>query len=358
MTIMGRLFGRSPWRMAAAAAALSVHTPSYCGKVEDLIKHKQEADRAAQLKLAVEWCRENNKRGYAAEHCTDDEGNKLWPLAKQNTINRRLDGKVDNDHPFSAHSVLTPAEEADLVAACKELSSHAQGIDREALGKMVLDSLLLRPMLNEGRSLTPLSHNAKQIVEAGEVGQAFFARFFADHSDVTEKRPASEEILRAKWMTPEVSIAHFGKLGETLKRVNLLDEHGRITDPSRVLNSDECPNPWRGTGHRGKLLAEVGKPCVKLVTAAREHTTLDVLVGMDGHLYDAHLIFKGEYVQRQMIPDRSKLPNSKVSATDKGYQTGTTLLETLKFWDKAILLFGPWCAETGCVDYRWALEPA
>eukprot|EP00966_Prymnesium_polylepis_P321685 7377993-Prymnesium_polylepis.1 len=141
-------------------------------------------------------------------------------------------------------------------------------------------------------------------------------------------------------MTPEVSAAHFAKLRATLQCAGLLDELGRITDPRRVLNSDECPNPWRGTGHRGRVVGEVGKPCVKLVSAAREHTTLDVLVGMDGHLYDAHLIFKGEYIQRQMIPDRSKLPNSKVSATAKGYQTGTTLLETLKFWDKAIVARG------------------
>ena len=67
---------------------------------------------------------------------------------------------------------------------------------------------------------------------------------------------------------------------------------------------------------------------------------MDVLIGMDSHLYDAHLIFKGEYIQRQMIPNKSLLPNSKVSATPKGYQTGSTLLETLHFWDKALIARG------------------
>jgi hypothetical protein len=37
-----------------------------------------------------------------------------------------------------------------------------------------------------------------------------------------------------------------------------------------------------------------------------------------------------------MIPDRSKVPNSKISATAKGYQTGSTLLETLKIWDRQL----------------------
>ena len=54
------------------------------------------------------------------------------------------------------------------------------------------------------------------------------------------------------------------------------------------------------------------------------------------NLYGAHLIFKGEYIQRQMIPDKSKVPGAKISATAKGYQTGSSLLETLKIWDRQL----------------------
>ena len=78
----------------------------------------------------------------------------------------------------------------------------------------------------------------------------------------------------------------------------LVDEQGRITDPQRFLNSDECPNPWRGTGRFGKVIGEVGAPCVKLVSAARKHSSLDVLIGLDGHLYGAHLIFDGKHIQK------------------------------------------------------------
>ena len=335
MRIMGRLFCGSSLRAAACMAPLALRSPAQCGKHEEVEKFKQEAERTRQLKEAVEWCQLEKKRGWAGSHRKDDDGEWFWPLVSEGSINRRLNGKVELDHPYSSRSVLTPQEEADLVATCKELNSHGQGIKREQLGKMVLDSLILRPVLNEGREYAPLSHNAQQILKAGECGQAFFTRFFAEHKDLAEKRPAREEILRAKWMTPEVSASHFEKLKATLARAGLLDSEGKITDPRRVLNSDECPNPWRGTGDRGKIIAEVGKPCVKLVNCAREHTTLDVMISMDGHLFDPHLIFKGEYVQRQMIPDKSKL-RAKVSATSKGYQTGTTLLETIQFWDKEL----------------------
>ena len=174
-------------RLAACSSTLGGLNLAHCGKHEDVERFKQEAARTAQLKEATVWCKENNKRGYAAAHRLTDDGEKFWPLVTQGSCNRRLDGMVDVDHPFSAHAVLTPQEEQDLVDTCKELSAHAQGVDREHLGKMVYDSLLLRADLNAGRDSTPLSHNARQILEAGEVGQGFFSRFFADHPDGTRR---------------------------------------------------------------------------------------------------------------------------------------------------------------------------
>ena len=190
--------------MAACAAPFVLHTPSACApsKHDEISRFKLEAERCAQVKDATAWCIENGKKAYAGSHRTDDDTMELiWPLVTEGSLKRRLSGAVNSDHPFAAHSVLTPQEETDLVATLKELNTHGQGIDREHLGKMVLDSLLLRPVLNEGRAFVAHSHNAKQILQAGQVGQNLFTRFFADYPDLAEKRPASVEILRAKWMT-------------------------------------------------------------------------------------------------------------------------------------------------------------
>ena len=97
----------------------------------------------------------------------------------------------------AAHNhVLTPEEERDIVATCKELNSFGQGIAREHLSNLVVDSLKLRSVLNKGRNYTPLSHNAKQVLAAGEVGLSFFTRFFADHEDISERRPCAEAWAR------------------------------------------------------------------------------------------------------------------------------------------------------------------
>ena len=68
-------------------------------------------------------------------------------------------------------------------------------------------------------------------------------------------------------MTKENSLKHFDFLGGALARAEIIDPvTGKITDPRRVLNSDECPNPFGGTGHRDKVVAAVGEPCKKLVS--------------------------------------------------------------------------------------------
>jgi hypothetical protein len=339
---------RSFASFSALAAPLTAAVPLVgCvskSKHEQHQRHLEEAARVQQLREAVEWCTEDAskpKGGWAGAHRWNyDTGDWWWPLVTEGSLNRRLKNPVLMDHPFAAHQVLTPDEEADLVATCKELANHGQPLGRDQVGKMVHDALLLRPVLNEGRNFAPYSTAAKHILKAGEVGQAFFARFFEEHPEISERKPCSEETLRARWMTREVSARHFEKLSACLARAGLLDDLGRVIDPRRVLNSDECPNPWRGTGERGKVIAEVGQPCVRLVSAAREHSSLDVLVGLDGHLYGPHLIFKGEYMQRQMIPRKEAVGFAKVSATKKGYQTGSSLLDTLRFWDRELTARG------------------
>ena len=158
MPLFGAQTRRMLPRLAVCAAPLLQQMTAQCGgisKHDQIEKYKVEAARAAQLKEATAWCVETGRKGYAAAHRKTDDGEWFWPLVTEGSVNRRLRGEVDNEHPFAANSVLTPKEEADLVATCKELNEHGQGIGREQLGKMVYDSLLLRPTLNEGRDLPP-----------------------------------------------------------------------------------------------------------------------------------------------------------------------------------------------------------
>eukprot|EP00966_Prymnesium_polylepis_P290600 6712078-Prymnesium_polylepis.1 len=60
------------------------------------------------------------------------------------------------------------------------------------------------------------------MVERGEPSADWFTRIFAEHSDITEKRAGSEELMRTKWMTPRVSASHFEKLGVSMERLGIM----------------------------------------------------------------------------------------------------------------------------------------
>ena len=320
--------------VALPAAAAQVQLFAHCGgsRHDAVQKQKEKKSVEQQYAEAMAWCTENNVKAYAGAYRKGESGERVWPDISQGSLDRRLTGKVDNTDPHASRRALLPTEESQIVEAIKEKNAHGQGIDRKELGHLVMESLALRPVLNRGRNYVPLNQAALKIVEAGEPQQDWFAEFFARNPTITEKHACNEKVLRAKWMTPLVSANHFEKLGAMLLRAGILVD-GMVADPRRLLNSDECPNPWQGTGGRSKVLAEVGKPCVKLITAAREHSSLDVCCSLDGHLFGPHVIFAGKVYQRQMIPDKTKVPFSHVSVTEKGYQTGGSLLTTLKFWD-------------------------
>ena len=57
-------------------------------KAEAIVQRKHINQKASQIEEAVNWCRENNKRGHSALQTG------MFPLIKdRGTIDRRLDGK-------------------------------------------------------------------------------------------------------------------------------------------------------------------------------------------------------------------------------------------------------------------------
>ena len=205
---MWRLFG-SNFRSAAlclgpAAALVHVAPTAQCVKSKHAAAEhaKKEEARRNQYAEAMEYCNGDASKAYSASVQRVDDGEALrWPLISYRGLHDRLLGKVDNAQPFAHSAVLTVAEEADIVEACKDLNRHGQGIGRKELGKLVLESLELRPLVNRGRKYTPLSFNAKEMLQSAKVHQSWFVNFFANHPDISERQPCPEEIARAKWMT-------------------------------------------------------------------------------------------------------------------------------------------------------------
>ena len=87
---------------------------SYRVVARDLQNAKNE-----QMDKALEWCRENTKRGYAALKTGQ------FPLIKDpKSINKRLDGLVINGKEKEYCSVLTVDEESQIVDHIKNKNRY------------------------------------------------------------------------------------------------------------------------------------------------------------------------------------------------------------------------------------------
>ena len=132
-------------------------------KAEAIVQRKHINQKASQIEEAVNWCRENNKRGHSALQTG------MFPLIKdRGTIDRRLDGKnVSNkkDHL----RILTPEEERSIVEFIKNKNRCHQGVSRKHVTDLIVDVLKIRDHCNMknrgGRKYVKLSANAKHVLK-------------------------------------------------------------------------------------------------------------------------------------------------------------------------------------------------
>ena len=150
-TLRVKRFQISPkvrWSHYSSRAAFAVHS-------------KDVDEKNNQLAGAMEWCRENHKRGWSAIKTG------LFPLLRDaRAINNRLDGKVMHQKEREYCQVLTDKEEKTLVRYVKNKNRACQGIGRRDIKKYVMDVLTIRQALFRafrGRKGVPLSKNTEKV---------------------------------------------------------------------------------------------------------------------------------------------------------------------------------------------------
>ena len=160
----------------AAAQSLSHGPAARCGgsKHDAVQKHKVQLSETDQYEQAAAWCNENKGKygcgAAAAVNRKSESGELLWPDISQGSLNRRLNGTVSIADPHATRRALLPSEELAIIQTCKLKNLHGQGIDRQELSYLVMESLAMRPVLNAGRNYMPLNQAAKKMVAAGHPG--------------------------------------------------------------------------------------------------------------------------------------------------------------------------------------------
>uniref|UniRef100_A0A7M5VBK8 Uncharacterized protein n=1 Tax=Clytia hemisphaerica TaxID=252671 RepID=A0A7M5VBK8_9CNID len=104
--------------------------PHHVSAVFDSLNRKRKVLKDGELEEAVEWCRLNSCRGWKATKSS------LFPTIKDpQTINARLDGKVENKNERRYSKILTEQEEESLVRYMKNMNRCLQSLSEKEVEK-------------------------------------------------------------------------------------------------------------------------------------------------------------------------------------------------------------------------------
>ena len=133
-------------------------------KAEAIMERKNIYEKEKQIQAAVNWCKENGKKGYAALQT----GN--FPLIKdRGTIDRRL---IKNVNSKKEHlRILAPEEERSVVEFIKNKNRCHKWVSRNQVTKLILGVLQICNHCNKkvgGRKYLKLNVNAKRALGNGK----------------------------------------------------------------------------------------------------------------------------------------------------------------------------------------------
>ena len=187
-------------------------------RTHDSLRHKAAQRKAQDIEEAVQWCRDNNKRGWSAIKSG------LFPLVKKyTTIDNRLDGKVTHGAEREYCSILTSKEEESLVRYLKNKSRCLQGLNQKETSVLVLNILKTRQAVNKkgGRRFVPLSTNAKNALMREKVSRSFFSKLLTKHPGLLMKTPKKVDINRGFNVTRSMGIEYLDDLAEEINTLGI-----------------------------------------------------------------------------------------------------------------------------------------
>lgn len=304
--------------------------------------------RRAQLLKAIDFCKENNCRGWKALATGH------YPLVKSPyTINRYLDNTTLNvEHSKEYCSILSAEEEALLVKYLINKARAYQPFNRKDATKYILTMLSIRQQINKkaggGRKFKKLSLAAKATLDKKKLSRKFWERFDTKYKDtIRKKRRGYTSLKRALSCTLPMAKSHIDELAEELVSSGIFEnavkkECGSWTgkiDGTRVFNHDETPQFINygvdGTARNIYYCAK-GSKCTGMIAENRECVTISPMISLAGEIIICHVIFASVGIKSNMAPKEAieSIRNLLISSTENGFQNGKSCLQFYKIFDQ------------------------
>jgi len=310
-----------------------------------------ESEYDKQHAAAVIYCNKYKckaQRGISLARLDEPQ---CWPLVTLWSLKRALKEKASEgllediqvSQSIDRRSLLTIVERNDLAAGMYASAERGDGYSKTDRNEMVLDILRWRDDRNRkgGRNFQRLSNAAKVALDENFVGRAFWRKFYKDFPVLDRKFVVETALNRAKNCSGLTGIAHIEAIIETLFLAGIYDKvTGRMKPgmEGNLIWLDECCNFFNYDMLRGSNRMTTcirGTSAKNLVQQNRNTFSIDAAMGSDGHMYHPHVLFAGDSMTSDMVPDCvTALEYMMITNNACGVQTGTTFLARLKNLEK------------------------
>ena len=274
------------------------------------VNAKKLDDKKEEINRAVQYCRDNNCKGYKAINDLS-----LIHVKDPRTINQHLQGNVTTGNEKENQRMLTMDEEKSLVKYLVNRNRACQGLSDKQVEGVILNILSIRKQQNRkgGRKHIPLSTNAARALQTKHVGRSYFRRLNTRYPQLTRKIQHKVSVKRGLRCTRETATKYIDDLANDLIELgiapDLVKEKPGVWngpfDLKRIWAHDETPQfiNYSEAGHSKKTIyAGSGHDCNQITKENRECVTVQPFSNFAGDVAMCQVIFAGTRMTNHYVP--------------------------------------------------------
>ena len=232
----------------------------------------------------------------------------LFPSIKAHrTINKCLDGVMQEGEQKRYCSLLTSPEETSLIRYIKNRSRCLQGMSTKEVKVVGLNILKTREQINKkgGRRFSALSNVAKDALRKRKVSRSFFLRLRTTYPELKMKVPKKVDINRGFNITQAMAVEYIDDLAAEINHAGIgqLEKvepgvwDGTI-DATHIICHDETPqfiNHGDSSYTTTKVFGVAGERSETLTKSNRESVTAHPFSNLAGETLCMQVIFSGSW---------------------------------------------------------------
>ena len=258
----------------------------------------------------MKWSEEDMEKviRHAKHHKIISAAAKLFNVPRT-TLHDRLSGRVAKEAKVGHPTVLTAAEEAEVLETCMLFAELGFGLGRREVESVIQDYLRVTKKANPFKDEVP------------DVG--WWAGFLKRHPQLATRKPQQLPLVRARTASPEVINHWFTTcLKPVLVKLELMEK------PDRIYNVDGSRFPLSWNPKMVFARRRHKAPQAMIPGSGWEQITVQTCISASGQLLPPYVVYKGKQVSPYNTIGGPL--GSRYKSTDNGWMDTETFVDCFK----------------------------